>query len=317
MVPETVSDVPAVRVADVAVVGGGISGLATAYWLAVEHEVDVVVLEAGDRAGGKVSTQLLAGKPVDTGPDAFLSRGQDLAELVSRVGLADDVVRPLPGGAFIWSRGRLRPIPQGGAFGIPDRVLPLVRSRLLSPAGVLRAGLDLVRPRTTLGADPTVAEVVRPRLGDQVVERIVQPLLGGRARRLGRPAQRAQHRARRRRAGPLRPLPGARPAPASPGRPEARRTAAPAARVPAWWPLEAGRRARRRASVRHGSSAGHGSPRCAAPLPAGRSTRRAGRSSRARSCWQHRRGRAPRWCRASVPSSPPSCRGSSTWTSRP
>lgn len=179
MVPETVSDVPGMRVADVVVVGGGISGLATAYWLAVEHEVDVVVLEAGDRAGGKVSTQLLAGKPVDTGPDAFLSRGQDLAELVSRVGLADDVVRPLPGGAFIWSRGRLRPIPQGGAFGIPDRVLPLVRSRLLSPAGVLRAGLDLVRPRTTLAADPTVAEVVRPRLGDQVVERIVQPLLGG------------------------------------------------------------------------------------------------------------------------------------------
>ncbi|HYN68445.1 MAG TPA: protoporphyrinogen oxidase [Ornithinibacter sp.] len=167
------------RVADVVVVGGGISGLATAYWLAVEHQVDVVVVEAGDRAGGKVSTQALAGMPVDTGPDAFLSRGQDLAELVSRVGLADDVVRPLPGGAFIWSRGRLRPIPQGGAFGIPDRVLPLLRSRLLSPAGVLRAGLDFVRPRTTLPADPTVAQIVRPRLGDQVVERIVQPLLGG------------------------------------------------------------------------------------------------------------------------------------------
>ncbi|HET7820390.1 MAG TPA: protoporphyrinogen oxidase, partial [Ornithinibacter sp.] len=165
--------------AQVAVVGGGISGLATAYWLAAEHGLDVVVLEATGRLGGKVSTQTVAGLPVDTGPDAFLSRGPDLAELVSRLGLADDVVPPRPGGAFIWSRGRLRRIPQGGAFGIPDRVLPLVRTRLLSPVGVLRAGLDLVLPRTTLPADPTVAEVLRPRLGHEAVERIVQPLLGG------------------------------------------------------------------------------------------------------------------------------------------
>ncbi len=159
--------------------GGGISGLATAYWLAAEHGVDVVVLEAGDRLGGKVSTQSLAGMPVDTGPDAFLSRGADLAELVERLGLADEVVAPLPGGASIWSRGRMHPIPRFGAFGIPDRMRPMLRSRLLSPMGIARAGLDIVRPRTDLGADPTVAEVLRPRLGDEVVERLVQPLLGG------------------------------------------------------------------------------------------------------------------------------------------
>jgi oxygen-dependent protoporphyrinogen oxidase len=165
--------------AEVAVVGGGISGLATAYWLSVEHGVDVVVLEAADRPGGKVSTQALAGMPVDTGPDAFLSRGPDLAELVSMLGLSDLVVAPRAGGAFIWSRGRLRPIPHGGAFGIPDRVRPLLRSRLLSPAGMLRAGLDLVRPRTPLAADPTVAQVVGPRFGREVVDRLVQPLIGG------------------------------------------------------------------------------------------------------------------------------------------
>lgn len=159
--------------------GGGVSGLATAYWLAVEHGVDVVVLEAGDRAGGKVSTQTVAGMPVDTGPDAFLSRGADLADLIARLGLADDVVAPLPGGASIWSRGRMHPIPRFGAFGIPDRMRPMLRSRLLSPLGILRAGLDIVRPRTALGADPTVAEVLRPRLGDEVVQRLVQPLLGG------------------------------------------------------------------------------------------------------------------------------------------
>ncbi|MFL6176719.1 MAG: protoporphyrinogen oxidase [Ornithinibacter sp.] len=164
---------------EVAVVGGGVSGLATAYWLAAEHGVDVIVLEAGNQLGGKVSTQSLAGMPVDTGPDAFLSRGPDLAELVERLGLGDEVVGPLPGGASIWSRGRMRPIPQGSAFGIPDRVVPLLRSRLLSPTAVLRAGLDFVLPRTPLGDDPTVAQVVGPRLGGQVVERLVQPLLGG------------------------------------------------------------------------------------------------------------------------------------------
>lgn len=176
-----VNDVAAKRTveAQVAVVGGGVSGLATAYWLAVDHGVDVVVLEADERLGGKVSTQTLAGMPVDTGPDAFLSRGADLADLIARLGLADDVVAPLPGGACIWSRGRMHPIPRFGAFGIPDRMRPMLRSRLLSPVGIARAGLDIVRPRTDLGDDPTVAQVLRPRLGNEVVERLVQPLLGG------------------------------------------------------------------------------------------------------------------------------------------
>ncbi|MFN8149004.1 MAG: protoporphyrinogen oxidase [Candidatus Nanopelagicales bacterium] len=167
------------RTVDVVVVGGGASGLATAYWLRTEHDADVVVLEASDRAGGKVTTRELGGLPVDTGPDAFLSRAADLGELVSRLGLVESVVGPLPGGAFVWSRGALHPIPQGGFVGIPDRVLPLVRSRLLSPLGVARAGLDLVLPRTPLGDDPSVADVVRPRLGHEAFDRLVQPLLGG------------------------------------------------------------------------------------------------------------------------------------------
>ena len=166
---------------DVAVVGGGVSGLATAYRLVERLGADagVVVLEAADRPGGKVTTRTVAGLPVDTGPDAYLSRAPELRELVARLGLADDVVGPLPGGAFVWSRGELHPIPAGGFFGIPDRVLPLLRSRLLSPVGVLRAGADLVRPRTALTDDPSVADVVRPRLGTEVYDRLVQPLLGG------------------------------------------------------------------------------------------------------------------------------------------
>ena len=166
---------------DVAVVGGGVSGLATAYRLIdrLGADASVVVLESADRPGGKVTTRSVAGLPVDTGPDAFLSRAPELSELVTRLGLADDVTGPLPGGAFVWSRGALHAIPAGGFFGIPNRVLPLLRSRLLSPAGVLRAGADLVRPRTPLRDDPSVADVVRPRLGSEAYDRLVQPLLGG------------------------------------------------------------------------------------------------------------------------------------------
>ncbi len=129
--------------------------------------------------GGKVRTRSLVGLPIDTGPDAFLSRAPELGRLVEALGLADDVIDPLAGSASIWSRGRLRPLPPGMAFGLPDRLVPLLRSGLLSPLETMRAGLDLVRPRTRLPADPTVADLVRPRFGDGVYQRLAAPLLGG------------------------------------------------------------------------------------------------------------------------------------------
>lgn len=166
----------------VAVVGGGVSGLATAYLLRqrLGDAVDVRVLESAHRLGGKVTTVDVAGLPVDTGPDAFLARAPELRALVASLGLADRVVAPAASGAYVWSRGRLRRLPQGSMFGIPDRLVPLLRARLLSPLGTARAGLDLVRPRTVpAAADPSVGELVRPRFGAEVFDRLVEPLLGG------------------------------------------------------------------------------------------------------------------------------------------
>lgn len=212
------------------VVGGGISGLATGYFLqrGLGPDASVRVLEAGPEIGGKVRTRLLAGLPVDTGPDAFLSRSPELRELVADLGLADAVVEPLPGGSYIWARGRLRPLPPGMAFGLPERLLPLLRSGLLTPAATLRAGLDLVLPATRTTSDPTVAELVRPRFGTGVYDQLVAPLLGG--VHAGDAARLSAHSAvpevaamagsgrsmylamrRRRRAAPA-PAPGARPA---------------------------------------------------------------------------------------------------------
>jgi protoporphyrinogen/coproporphyrinogen III oxidase len=167
----------------VVVVGGGVSGLATAYFLdrATDQDVDVTVVEGGGRLGGKVLTQQIAGHPVDAGPDALLIRVPAMRALLDDLGLANAVVGPGAKGAFVWSRGRLRPLPPSSLFGVPRKLLPLLRSGLLSPMGVARAGLDLVLPRRRVaeGRDISVGELLRPRFGSQVFSRLVDPLLGG------------------------------------------------------------------------------------------------------------------------------------------
>jgi protoporphyrinogen/coproporphyrinogen III oxidase len=169
----------------IVVVGGGISGLATAHAIhrRLGAEVQLTVLEGGSRLGGKVANEQFAGHVVDTGPDALLVRVPAMAALLKHLGLSDQMVAPAALGAHVWSRGRLRRLPAGTMFGVPDRLVPLLRSRLLSPMGIARAGLDLVLPRSRhVGQDPqdpSIADLVAPRLGSQVFDRLVEPLLGG------------------------------------------------------------------------------------------------------------------------------------------
>lgn len=175
------------RPSSVVVVGGGISGLATAYFLqrAAGPELAVTIVEASDRLGGKVLTQQIAGLPVDAGPDALLIRIPAMRALLAELGLTDAVVGPGTPGAYLWSRGRLRPLPPSSLFGVPQKLLPLLRSGLLSPLGLARAALDLLLPRKRPGDpagdgdDPSVGELLRPRFGSQVFDRMVDPLLGG------------------------------------------------------------------------------------------------------------------------------------------
>lgn len=168
------------RAPRVAVVGGGISGLATAYFLRQYPDPpEVLLIEADRRLGGKIRTQDIAGKPVDTGPDGFLVRVPRMRSLVDELGLSPALAAPATANSYLWSRNALRALPSGAAFGIPRHILPLLRSRLLSPAGLARAGLDLVLPATTLSEDPSVAEVVRRRFGAQMLHRLVAPLVGG------------------------------------------------------------------------------------------------------------------------------------------
>ena len=162
----------------VAVVGGGITGLATARLLR-RSGVTVTLVEAGDVLGGKIQTRELAGVPVEAGPDTFLARVPWAVDLCRELGLGDDLVAPATGKAWLWIGDRLRPLPERHVLGVPIALGPLLQSGVLSPVGVARAALDLVLPRTDPGPDPSVAAVVGRRMGRQVLERLVDPLVGG------------------------------------------------------------------------------------------------------------------------------------------
>ncbi len=165
-----------------AVIGGGITGLSAASFLRRTRSSlrpHVILIEADERLGGKIRTSQLAGMPVEAGPDGFLARAPEAADLCRSLGLHGELVAPAPGPAYLWSRNRLRPIPTGLIMGLPTRLGPLLRSRILSPAGVIRAGLDLILPGQTRADDVSVGDLVRRRFGREVLERLVDPLLAG------------------------------------------------------------------------------------------------------------------------------------------
>jgi oxygen-dependent protoporphyrinogen oxidase len=160
----------------VAVIGGGISGLAAAWEL--REVADVTVFEPG-RLGGRILTTPFAGRLVDEGPDAFITRAPEALLLCEEVGISEDLISPAAGRALLWMGGQLRPIPEGLVLGVPRRLSGVLRSRILSPAGVARAACDLVLPRGRPPATLTVRELVASRFGAQVADRLVDPLVGG------------------------------------------------------------------------------------------------------------------------------------------
>jgi oxygen-dependent protoporphyrinogen oxidase len=167
-----------VNAPSVAVVGGGISGLATALTLRDRlPDADITVFDAAERIGGRIDTSPFAGVDhVDEGADAFLARVPEAVALATRVGLGDDLVSPEAVGAAVW-QDRLHPIPDGLLLGVPGRIGPLARSGLLSWKGKARAALEPLLPRTSTD-DDSIGAFVRARFGDEVHERLVDSLVG-------------------------------------------------------------------------------------------------------------------------------------------
>ncbi|MFJ8106440.1 protoporphyrinogen oxidase [Streptomyces sp. NPDC096132] len=160
----------------VVVIGAGIAGLAAAHRL-LERGARVTVLEASGRLGGKLLPGEIAGVRVDLGAESMLARRPEAVALAREVGLTEHLQPPATATASIWTRGALRPMPKGHVMGVPGTAAAL--SGVLSDEGLARIERDADLPRTEVGEDVAVGEYVAARLGREVVDRLIEPLLGG------------------------------------------------------------------------------------------------------------------------------------------
>jgi oxygen-dependent protoporphyrinogen oxidase len=160
----------------VVVVGAGIAGLAAAQAL-LAAGAEVSVVEGSPRVGGKLLVSEIAGIAVDEGAETFLRRRPEGLVLTASVGLGDDLVSPAIGAAQVWARGELRPLPARTVMGLPAD--PTLLTGVLTAAEVARARLDRWLPGSPPEGDVAVGEWIGKRLGRAVVDRLVDPLLGG------------------------------------------------------------------------------------------------------------------------------------------
>jgi oxygen-dependent protoporphyrinogen oxidase len=164
---------------DVAVVGGGIAGLAAAYELH-RRGVPVCLVEASDRPGGVVRTDRFDGWVIDGGPDALLTQKRAAIALCGELGLADRLVSTLtPRTAYVLRNGSLHPIPEGSFLGFPVRARALTASSLFSLAGKLRMACEVIIPKSEDDEDESIASFVRRRFGQEAVDYLAEPLLAG------------------------------------------------------------------------------------------------------------------------------------------
>ena len=166
-----------------AIVGGGITGLTGAFDLQ-RAGWSVSLYEASDRWGGKIWSSPVGDRLVDAGPDTFLARVPHGKQLCADLGLTDQLVSPVaPVPAYFCRNGALKPLPAGTVLGVPTDLDALAKSGAVSAAAVTRAGEDLTMPATDLydsrGVEVSVGAYCRARLGDEVTERLVDPLVGG------------------------------------------------------------------------------------------------------------------------------------------
>jgi oxygen-dependent protoporphyrinogen oxidase len=164
-------------VATVVVVGGGVGGL-TAAWELGRAGHDVTVLEAGPAVGGTVARATVGGLAVDVGAESYAVTGGTVRALVDDLGLSGAVVTPRPAPAWVRYRGGAAPLPAGGWMGVPSRLTAPDLRRVVGLPGVARAAADRLLPRR-FGAGRTLGNAVRTRMGRRVLDRLVEPVVGG------------------------------------------------------------------------------------------------------------------------------------------
>ncbi|WP_166238872.1 protoporphyrinogen oxidase [Paenibacillus turpanensis] len=168
------------------IVGGGITGLSAAFYAKQAAarsgaKIRIVLIEKAPRLGGKIHTLRRDGFVIEKGPDSFLSRKLPILELTRDLNFDSELVPLDPNNkkTYILHHGKLHRIPPGTMMGIPTEVGPFVLTGLLSLAGKLRAGLDLVLPRRNEDSDESLGHFLERRLGREVLQHVAEPLLGG------------------------------------------------------------------------------------------------------------------------------------------
>ena len=171
------------RTTDVVVVGGGVAGLVAALECA-KVGLRVTVLERRAAIGGCVGRIELDGLTLDSGAESFATRGGAVAALLEQLGLADDIAEPNPAGAWLVMPGRdgrpdAAPLPRTGMLGIPANPLGEDVRRIIGWSGAWRAYLDRLKPILTIGRAHSLGHLVRDRMGDAVLDRLVAPISAG------------------------------------------------------------------------------------------------------------------------------------------
>ncbi len=165
----------------VAIVGGGISGLATAYYLA-KAGIPSTIIERQPRLGGVIRTDAVDGCVLEAGPDSFLAAKPWALELIRELGMDSEVIGSNDHlrVTFVKKKGRLVPLPDGLMLMVPTRVMPMMSSRLLSWPTKLRMGFEYFRrPSGSFAGDRSVAEFIRDHYGGEAVDYLAEPLLAG------------------------------------------------------------------------------------------------------------------------------------------
>lgn len=169
----------------VAIIGGGISGLSAAFYLEKERAagspVEYVLFERDNRLGGAIFSENVDGCVVEGGPDSFISEKPWAANLCQELGLGDQIIgsNDHERVTYILVNGRLIPMPDGLMFMVPTKLIPTALSPLFSWSTKIRMGLELLHPPRVIGHDETVGDMVRRHFGQEVVDRLADPLLAG------------------------------------------------------------------------------------------------------------------------------------------
>ncbi|MGB8645222.1 MAG: protoporphyrinogen oxidase [Anaerolineae bacterium] len=170
----------------VAIIGGGIAGLATAYYLQAQAgarnaPVEYTLIESAPYFGGKITSAHEQGFVVEGGPDSFITTKSTAIELCRALGLGDQLIGTNDAArkVYVWSGGRLRAMPDGVMLIIPSRLMPFIRSDLVSWPGKLRMGLDAFVPARRDDEDESLAHFVRRRLGREALDKIAEPMIAG------------------------------------------------------------------------------------------------------------------------------------------